>query len=66
MRVGEAMLSLGAATADVTDAIRRVGRAYGIECQIDLTFTSILVSRNAGPGEGPVTVLRVVQTRSAD
>lgn len=66
VRIGEAMLSLGAAAADVTDAIRRIVRAFGLECQVDLTFTAILVSYDAGHGGEPVTVLRVVQTRSAD
>ena len=66
VRIGEAMLSLGAAGADVTNAIRRVGRAFRIDCQVDLTFTSILVSHDPGPGEDPVTVLRVVESRSAD
>lgn len=66
VRIGEAMLSLGAAAADVTDTIRRVVRAFGFECQVDLTFTAILVSHDPGPGGSPVTVLRVVETRSAD
>ena len=66
MRIGEAMLSLGAAAADVTDAIRRVGRAFALECQVDLTFTAILVSHDQGPGAPPVTVLRVVESRGAD
>lgn len=66
VRLAEAMLSLGAAAADVTEAIRRVGRTFGLDTQVDLTFTSILVSHDPGPGQDPVTVLRVVQTRSAD
>jgi uncharacterized membrane protein YjjP (DUF1212 family) len=66
VRLGEAMLSLGASAADVTDTIRRVGRAFGIDCQVDLTFTSVLVSHDPGPGQDPVTVLRVVEARSAD
>ena len=66
VRLGEAMLSLGAAAADVTDTIRRVGRAFGLECQVDLTFTAILVSHDQGPGAPPVTVLRVVESRGAD
>lgn len=66
VRIGEAMLSLGAAAAEVTDAIHEVGRAFRIDCQVDLTFTSILVSHDPGPGADPVTVLRVVQSRSAD
>jgi uncharacterized membrane protein YjjP (DUF1212 family) len=66
VRVGEAMLSLGAAAADVTDTIRRIARSFGFDCQVDLTFTSILVSHDPGPGAPPVTVLRVVETRTAD
>ncbi|WNB86412.1 threonine/serine exporter family protein [Cellulomonas sp. ATA003] len=66
VRIGEAMLSLGAAAADVTDSIKRVVRSFGLECEVDLTFTAILVSHDPGPGASPVTVLRVVESRSAD
>lgn len=66
VRIGEAMLSLGAPAADVTDAIRRVCSAFRVDCQVDLTFTAILVSHDPGPAAPPVTVLRVVQARSAD
>ncbi|WP_298460276.1 threonine/serine exporter ThrE family protein [uncultured Cellulomonas sp.] len=66
VRIGEAMLSLGAAAADVTEAIRRVARSFGVRCEVDLTFTAILVSHDPGPGAPPVTVLRVVESRTAD
>ncbi len=66
VRLGEAMLSLGASAASVTDVIRRVGGSFRVDCHIDLTFTSVLVSHDSGPGQDPVTVLRVVQARSAD
>jgi len=66
VRLGETLLSLGAAAAEVTETIQRVCRAYGIEVQVDLTFTSILVVHDGGDDSAGVSVLRVVQTRSAD
>lgn len=66
VRLGETLLSLGAAAAEVTETIQRVCRAYGIEVQVDLTFTSILVVHDGGDDSPSVSVLRVVQSRSAD
>lgn len=67
LRIGEAMLSLGAAAVDVTDAVRRVVHAFGLEgAQVDLTFTSITVSAGHGPDSVPVTMMRVVQERVQD
>lgn len=66
VRVGEALLSLGADAADVTDAVRRIGRAYGLELQVDLTFTSLVVAYDPGASRPPVTMMRVVEIRSAD
>lgn len=66
-RTGEAMLSLGAAAADVTAAIRRIAQAFGIDCHVDLTYTAIVVSFDPGAEAGPpITLLRVVQTRTPD
>ncbi|QGQ18985.1 threonine/serine exporter family protein [Cellulomonas sp. JZ18] len=66
VRVGETMLSLGASAADVTATIRRLAHAFGLECEVDLTFTAILVSHDPGGSRAPVTVLRVVAARTAD
>ncbi|MEE6273699.1 threonine/serine exporter family protein [Georgenia sp. MJ206] len=67
LRTGEAMLSLGAAAVDVTDAVRRVLSAFGLAgSQVDLTFTSITVSAGHGPDATPVTMMRVVQERVQD
>lgn len=67
LRVGEAMLSLGAAAADVTGAIQRIAAAFGLEgCQADLTFTSITVSYDPGAGGTPLTVMRVARSRTVD
>lgn len=67
VRIGEAMLSLGAAAADVTATIQDVASAFGLEgCQVDLTFTSITASFDPGVVGIPVTVMRVARTRVAD
>ena len=67
LRVGEAMLSLGAAAADVTGSIQRIATAFGLEgCQVDLTFTSITVSYDPGAGGTPLTVMRVARSRTVD
>nr|WP_301952398.1 MULTISPECIES: threonine/serine exporter family protein [unclassified Rathayibacter] len=66
VRLGETLLSLGSAAAEVTETIERVCRAYGIEVQVDLTFTSILVVHDGSEDSPSVSVLRVVASRSAD
>lgn len=66
VRIGEAMLSLGAAAAEITDVMRRTCRAFGVECQVDLTFTSILVGYDGGEDTPGVSVLRVVKSRTPD
>ena len=67
LRIGEAMLSLGAAAADVTGTIQRVIAAFGLEdCQVDLTFTSLTASYDPGVEAVPMTVMRVARNRTTD
>ncbi|WP_129339634.1 threonine/serine ThrE exporter family protein [Cellulomonas endophytica] len=67
LRVGEAMAGLGASALEVTTAVRGVVRAFGARgTQVDLTFTSITVSDDRGPGGVPLTVVRIVESRSLD
>ncbi|PWJ53002.1 Uncharacterized membrane protein YjjP, DUF1212 family [Quadrisphaera granulorum] len=65
VRFGEAMLSLGATASVCTDVIRRLCATFGVPCQVDLTFTVILVAHDGGEASS-VSVLRVVQSRAAD
>ncbi len=45
LRIGESMLAIGASAADATATVLRVAAAYGLtSCQVDVTFTSLLVS----------------------
>lgn len=67
LRTGEAMLSLGAPAADVTTAIERMVRTFGLEgCQVELTFTSITLSYDRGLAGPPLTTMRVVPERVPD
>ena len=45
LRVGEVLLSSGAATADVMTDIHTVTSAFGVaRCQVDITHTAIAIS----------------------
>lgn len=66
LRLGEAMLSVGAPVADVTATSLRVAAAYGLtSCQVDITFTSIAVAVTRDDGD-PMTGVRVAKVRTAD
>jgi len=67
LRVGEVLLSSGAATIDVTTDILTVTSAYGLpRCQVDITFTAISISAHRGLSSPPVDTMRVVNYRSLD
>lgn len=67
MRAGVAMLSTGAAAADVTATVLLLTKAYGLaSVHVDVTYTSVTVSYHRGPHADPITVLRIVQFRSQD
>lgn len=66
VRIGEALLAVGAAAADVTATVLRVAAAYGLtSIQVDVTFTSLTVSYDRD-GAVPLTAMRIVKVRSAD
>lgn len=67
MRIGESMFAVGASAHEVTLAVTRVARAYGLPgVHVDVTYTSIALSYHRG-GEGwPHTLLRVVRVASPD
>ncbi len=67
LRAGVAMLSTGAAAADVTATVLMLTRAYGLSAvHVDVTYTSISVSYHRGPYADPITVLRIVRFRVQD
>jgi uncharacterized membrane protein YjjP (DUF1212 family) len=60
------MLAVGASAADVTATVLRVAGAYGLQdCQVDVTFTSLLVSYDR-EGAVPLTAMRTVRVRGTD
>lgn len=67
MRIGESMFAVGASAHEVTLAITRVARAYGLRSvHADVTYTSMVLSYYPG-GEGwPHTLLRVVRVSAPD
>ncbi len=67
MRAGIAMLATGASAADVVATVLMLTRAYGLRSvHVDVTYISIGVSYHRGPHADPMTVLRVVRTRTQD
>ncbi len=67
LRAGEVLLSGGVGAAEVTAACTAVAEAaglYAVAC--DITFTSISLAGSGGPGEPPVTEMRLVTQRSLD
>src|SRR3712207_1880108 len=66
LRIGASMLAVGASAADVTATVLRVAAAYGLaNCQVDVTFTSITVSRDREDAV-PLTAMRTVRTSRLD
>jgi len=67
LRVGEVLLSSGAATADVMTDIHTVTSAFGVaRCQVDITHTAIAISAHRGVSSPAVNTMRVVNSRSLD
>lgn len=67
MRAGVAMLSTGAAAADVTATVLMLTRTYGLaSVHVDVTYTSVTVSYHRGPDADPITVMRIVRFRVQD
>lgn len=67
MRAGIAMLATGAAAADVVATVLMLTKAYGLRSvHVDVTYISITVSYHRGPHADPMTVLRVVRSRTQD
>jgi uncharacterized membrane protein YjjP (DUF1212 family) len=67
LRAGAVMLSSGAGTVEVEYAILVLCRGWGLlDCEVDVTFTSMTASYLLGNDREPVTALHVVRQRSVD
>ncbi|SCX44452.1 Uncharacterized membrane protein YjjP, DUF1212 family [Klenkia marina] len=66
LRIGEAMMAVGASAADVTATALRVAAAYGLtSCQVDMTFTSLTIGYDPDDVP-PVVLMRIVRPRGND
>ncbi len=66
-RVGAVMLARGASMDDVEASIRAAALAMGLPSpEVDVTFTSIVVSVRPDPSQPPLTSVSVVRQRSDD
>jgi uncharacterized membrane protein YjjP (DUF1212 family) len=66
-RVGAIMLARGASVDDVEASVRAAAMALGLpRPEVDVTFTSIIVSVRPDPGQPPLTSVGVVHQRSDD
>ena len=66
LRIGEALLAVGASAADVTATVLRVAAAYRLSsCQVDITHTSLTISFDRD-GALPLTLMRIVRPRGLD
>ncbi|MBB3327853.1 threonine/serine exporter family protein [Microlunatus antarcticus] len=66
-RVGAVMLARGASMEDVEASIRAAALAMGLPSpEVDVTFTSIVVSVRPDPARPPLTSVSVVRQRSDD
>ncbi|MGJ9423094.1 threonine/serine ThrE exporter family protein [Aeromicrobium sp. CF3.5] len=67
LRIGENLLSNGAGAADVAATMSAVAHHLGVrQAHVDLTFTSLRMSHQAGPDSPSATATRHVTRRSTD
>jgi len=67
MRIGDSMLVAGASAHEVTVAVSRVARAYGLGVvHVNVTYTSITVSHHRSEDEWPTTLMRVIKSGIPD
>lgn len=67
VRVGEVLLASGTAAMDVADQVQFIAATYGLaQCDVDVTYNSIVLSAYRGPTLPPASTMRIVHYRSMD
>ena len=67
LRVGEMLLSNGAGAADVTATMSSITQYLGLRnVQVDVTFTTLTLSHDAGVDDPVITMRRQVTHREND
>jgi len=67
LRLGESMFAVGASAHDVTFAITRVAKVYGlVGVHVEVTYDAISLSYHRSEDDWPTTLMRVVRAASPD
>jgi len=67
MRIGDILLAAGMSANDAVLYVLRITRAYGLTgVHVDVTFTAMTASYYPGPGQAPITSIRVVRPVEVD
>ncbi|NLE81421.1 MAG: threonine/serine exporter family protein [Rhodococcus sp.] len=67
VRVGEVLLASGTSAMDVAEQVRFIAATYGLaQCDVDVTYNSIVLSAYRGPTLPPASTMRIVHYRSMD
>ncbi|AOW93458.1 hypothetical protein BFN03_14550 [Rhodococcus sp. WMMA185] len=67
VRVGEVLLASGTGAMDTAEQVQFIAATYGLaQCDVDVTFNSIVLSAYRGPTLPPASTMRIVHYRSMD
>lgn len=67
VRLGDALLSVGASAHETEMAAQKTARLYGLDdVHANVTFNSIIVSYQQGPEDWPATIMRTVKWNTPD
>ncbi|EKT78139.1 uncharacterized membrane protein YjjP (DUF1212 family) [Rhodococcus percolatus] len=67
VRVGEVLLASGTGAMDTAEQVQFIAATYGLaQCDVDVTYNSIVLSAYRGPTLPPASTMRIVHYRSMD
>ncbi|GAB2664217.1 threonine/serine exporter family protein [Prescottella soli] len=67
VRIGDLLLASGTSAVDTATQVRFVAATYGLaQCDVDVTYNSIVLSAHRGPLIPPASTMRIVHYRSMD
>ncbi|WP_305093880.1 threonine/serine exporter ThrE family protein [Prescottella sp. R16] len=67
VRIGDLLLASGTSAMDTATQVRFVAATYGLaQCDVDVTYNSIVLSAHRGPLIPPASTMRIVHYRSMD
>ncbi|WP_072687018.1 threonine/serine exporter family protein [Rhodococcus marinonascens] len=67
VRIGEVLLASGTGATDTAEQVQYIAATYGLaQCDVDVTYNSIVLSAYRGPTLPPASTMRIVHYRSMD